>query len=121
MEEKIEKSVQKGTTTVGIVCKDGIVLAADKRVSAGYLIANKKMDKIHKISDKAVVTMAGLVSDAQLIVKLSRAEIRLKKIRSYRGLRHATGQPTRGQKTRSNFRENRKKGVGIKKKKQGAE
>jgi len=41
---------------------------------------------------------------------------RLKKIRSYRGLRHATGQPTRGQKTRSNFRENRKKGVGVKKK-----
>jgi small subunit ribosomal protein S13 len=39
---------------------------------------------------------------------------RLKKIRSYRGLRHATGQPTRGQSTRSHFRTNRKKGVGIK-------
>ncbi len=42
---------------------------------------------------------------------------RLKKIRSYRGLRHATGQPTRGQSTRSHFRTNRKKGVGIKLKK----
>jgi small subunit ribosomal protein S13 len=39
---------------------------------------------------------------------------RLKKIRSFRGLRHATGQPTRGQSTRSHFRTNRKKGVGIK-------
>ena len=39
---------------------------------------------------------------------------RLKKIRSYRGLRHATGQPTRGQRTRSHFRTNRKKGVGLK-------
>jgi len=39
---------------------------------------------------------------------------RLKKIRSYRGLRHATGQPTRGQSTRSHSRTNRKKGVGIK-------
>lgn len=39
---------------------------------------------------------------------------RLKKIRSFRGLRHATGQPTRGQRTRSHFRTNRKKGVGIK-------
>ena len=38
---------------------------------------------------------------------------RLKKIRSFRGLRHATGQPTRGQRTRSHFRTNRKKGVGI--------
>jgi small subunit ribosomal protein S13 len=39
---------------------------------------------------------------------------RLKKIRSFRGLRHATGQPTRGQRTRSHFRENRKRGVGVK-------
>jgi small subunit ribosomal protein S13 len=42
---------------------------------------------------------------------------RLKKIRSYRGLRHATGQPTRGQSTKSHFRANRKKGVGMKVKK----
>lgn len=39
---------------------------------------------------------------------------RLKKIRSFRGLRHATGQPTRGQRTRSHFRTNRKRGVGLK-------
>jgi len=39
---------------------------------------------------------------------------RLKKIRSFRGLRHAMGQPTRGQRTRSHFRTNRKKGVGVK-------
>ncbi len=84
MEQNIENSIQKGTTTVGIVCKDGVVLAADKRVSAGYLISNKKMEKIHTISDNAAVTMAGLVSDAQLIVKLIKAEIRLKKIRTVR-------------------------------------
>ena len=40
---------------------------------------------------------------------------RLKKIKSYRGLRHMSGLPTRGQKTRSNFRPNKKK-AGIKKK-----
>ena len=44
---------------------------------------------------------------------------RLKKIRSFRGLRHATGQPTRGQATRSHFRTNRKRGVGLKTKKTG--
>jgi proteasome beta subunit len=82
MEENIEKSIKKGTTTVGIVCKDGIVLAADKRASAGYLIANKDVDKIHKISSYMAVTMAGLVSDAQLITKLTKAELRLKKIRN---------------------------------------
>jgi small subunit ribosomal protein S13 len=41
---------------------------------------------------------------------------RLKKIKSYRGLRHASGLPTRGQRTKSNFRTNRRKGAGIKKK-----
>jgi len=41
---------------------------------------------------------------------------RLKKIRSYRGYRHATGLPLRGQRTKSHFRKNKKKSVGIKKK-----
>jgi small subunit ribosomal protein S13 len=44
---------------------------------------------------------------------------RLKKIRSYRGLRHALGQPTRGQRTRSHFRARGKKKatIGVKRKK----
>ena len=42
---------------------------------------------------------------------------RLKKIKSYKGLRHAVGLPLRGQRTRSNFRKNRRKGAGIKKNK----
>ena len=46
---------------------------------------------------------------------------RLKKIKSYRGLRHAAGQPVRGQSTRAHFRRNKKRGVGIKKRKPGVE
>jgi len=42
---------------------------------------------------------------------------RLKKIKSYRGFRHTSGLPLRGQRTRSNFRKNKMKGAGIKKKK----
>ena len=45
---------------------------------------------------------------------------RLKKIKSYKGLRHTLGQPVRGQRTKSHFRANRKKGSGIKSKKKGA-
>ncbi len=41
---------------------------------------------------------------------------RLKKIKSYRGLRHLLGLPTRGQRTKGNFRKNRRKGAGIQKK-----
>jgi len=77
-----QTKLKKGTTTVGIVCKDGIVLAADKRVSAGYFIADKKVQKVFPISDNIAVTIAGLVSDAQLISKLIRAELSLKKMRT---------------------------------------
>ncbi len=41
---------------------------------------------------------------------------RLKKIKSYRGLRHVLGLPTRGQRTKGNFRKNRRKSAGIQKK-----
>jgi proteasome beta subunit len=78
MEDKDkEKLVRTGTTTVGIVCSDGIVMAADKRTSAGYMVANKKQKKIVQITDNMAVAQAGLVSDAQLLSKLIKAEIML--------------------------------------------
>ena len=78
-----DMKLQKGTTTVGIVCKDGIVLAADKRATAGFVV-NKHTQKIHRITDRMAVTMAGLVSDAQLLVKLIRAEVKLKDLQTLR-------------------------------------
>ena len=81
---KEDKELKKtGTTTVGIVCKDGIVLAADKRVTAGY-IANKHFKKITIVTDALAVTMAGLVSDAQLLTKLIKAELKLKDVQTGR-------------------------------------
>lgn len=83
METIDKKDIMKtGTTTVGIVCKDGIVLAADKRATAGNLIADGKTEKIHNVSDDIAVTMAGTASDGQMLVRLARAEVRLKKIRT---------------------------------------
>ena len=82
MEGNLEKEARKGTTTIGLVCKDGIVLVADRRVSAGYFIASKKIKKIYKITTNVAVTTAGMVSDAQLVIKLIQAELRLKKIRT---------------------------------------
>ncbi len=74
--------LKTGTTTIGLVCKDGIVLAADMRATAGSLIVNKRTDKIISIADTMAVTMAGTVSDAQLMARLIKAEIALKKFRS---------------------------------------
>lgn len=85
MEDKDkEKLIKTGTTTIGIVCSDGIVLAADKRSSAGYMVANKKQEKVEPITSNMAITHAGLVSDAQLLTKIIKAEIRLKDIQTGR-------------------------------------
>jgi proteasome beta subunit len=87
MDEDLKKHVRKtGTTTIGIVCKEGIVLAADKRGSFGNdgvsYIAGSDEEKIQKVNDRIVVTTAGVASDLQKVIKLTRAELKLKELRS---------------------------------------
>ncbi len=77
-------TLKTGTTTVGIVCKDGLVIAADKRATSGNLIVDNRADKIFEITGSMVVTTAGTVSDAQLLTKLIKAELKLKEIRTGR-------------------------------------
>ncbi len=73
------KEPLKGTTTVGIIFRDGVVLAADKRASMGNFIAGKGVDKIHPVGDKMAITLAGSVGDAQTLVRVIRAELELYK------------------------------------------
>jgi proteasome beta subunit len=80
----MEKELKTGTTTVGIVCRDGIVLASDMRATAGNLIAVKQTRKVHKITDEIAVTWAGSVSDLQMINKLLTAELKLKSFQTKR-------------------------------------
>ena len=79
-----EKTLKTGTTTVGIVCKDGIILAADRRATSGNLIVDKKAQKIHVINDNLALTTAGTVSDIQLLIKLIKAELKLKELKTNR-------------------------------------
>ena len=76
--------LKTGTTTIGIVCKDGIVLAADKRTTAGNLIVSGKTNKIVQINEYSALTTAGTVSDSQLIIKILKAELKLKELRTGR-------------------------------------
>jgi proteasome beta subunit len=78
----MENMLKTGTTTLGLVCKDGIVLAADTRATAGNLIVDKRAKKVHVISEDVAVTIAGSVSEAQLLIKLIGAELKLKEIRT---------------------------------------
>lgn len=67
----------KGTTTVGVVCKDGVVLATDRRATAGYFVASKRAQKIFPLDQHIAATIAGRVADAQTIMDYARAEISL--------------------------------------------
>ncbi|MCE4606912.1 MAG: archaeal proteasome endopeptidase complex subunit beta [Desulfurococcales archaeon] len=64
-----------GTTTVGIKIADAVVLAADKRATAGHLIASRTVKKIVKITDNVAMTIAGVVADAQALADTVRAEM----------------------------------------------
>jgi len=66
-----------GTTTVGLVAGDTVVMAADKRATAGYLIASKRAKKILRITDYAAMTISGLVADAQSLADVVREEASL--------------------------------------------
>ena len=72
--------VLKGTTTIGVVCKDGVILASDTRVTMGYYVAHKFGKKVYKIDDHLGMTIAGTVADAQRVVDILTANAQLYKI-----------------------------------------
>jgi proteasome beta subunit len=80
LSNNVEEKILHGTTTVGIKAKDGVVLCADMRASAGYFIANNNTMKIQKIDDHAGMTMAGGVADAQNITDILRYHANLHRI-----------------------------------------
>lgn len=72
--------VLKGTTTIGVICKDGVILASDTRVTMGYYVAHKCGKKVYKIDDHLGMTIAGTVADAQKVVDILTANAQLYKI-----------------------------------------
>jgi len=72
--------VLKGTTTIGVVCKDGVILASDTRVTMGFYVAHKFGKKVYEIDDHLGMTIAGTVADAQKVVDILTANASLYKI-----------------------------------------
>jgi proteasome beta subunit len=70
----------KGTTTIGVVCKDGVILASDTRVTMGFYVAHKHGKKVYKIDDHLAMTISGTVADAQRTVDILTANAQLYKI-----------------------------------------
>jgi proteasome beta subunit len=83
MDQELKNSILKtGTTILGIVCKDGVVMAADRQVTAGNIIMNKNTPKVVQVNNYLVSSWTGGVADAQRLSKIVAAELKLKEIRS---------------------------------------
>lgn len=75
--------VKTGTTILGIVCKDGVVMAGDNRSSlGGQIIYNKNAEKLHKINDYLILAGAGSATEIQKVGKLLTAELKLRELKS---------------------------------------
>jgi len=65
------------TTTVGLKCSDGVVLASDRRASKGGMVGSKGVKKIYPLDDNKAVAIAGQLSDANYLINLVKAESKL--------------------------------------------
>ena len=76
----------KGTTTVGMVCSDGVVLGADMRATMGRFISNSDVRKVFKIDSNLGMTIAGGVGDAQEMIRIMKAQNEIYKMSENRPL-----------------------------------
>ena len=67
----------RGTTTVAVVCNDGVILATDTRATMGNYVASKNAKKVYKITNRLAMTVAGGVAVAQRIVDILKINARL--------------------------------------------
>jgi len=80
---EVNKNILKSNTSiVGIICKDGVVLGADRRATAGTIIMDKEAEKIRKVNDYLIAAYTGSVSDLQLTNKVLAAELRIKELKT---------------------------------------
>ena len=72
-----EVEIFKGTTTVGVVCRDGVILGTGTRATAGNYVASKHAKKVYQITDRLAMTIAGGVAVAQRVVEILKVNARL--------------------------------------------
>ncbi len=72
------KVLKTGTTTMGIICKDAVILATESQATMGYYVASKDTPKLYKVSDNVGMTISGGVADCQQVVRNLRALIELR-------------------------------------------
>jgi proteasome beta subunit len=78
---ELPKEIYKGTTTIGLVFDEGVVLATERRATMGNLVASKTAKKVYQIADRIGMTTAGGVGDAQQLARIIQVECSLYQIR----------------------------------------
>ncbi|MFA6023400.1 MAG: archaeal proteasome endopeptidase complex subunit alpha [Candidatus Pacearchaeota archaeon] len=69
--EYAEKTVRLGSSSIGIVCTDGIVLVSDRRIN-DKLILPESANKIYEIDSHIIASAAGILSDARVLIERAR-------------------------------------------------
>jgi proteasome beta subunit len=83
METELKSSMKTGTTILGIVCKDGVVMAADRRGTIGNsIIYNKDHEKVLVLNDYLLLSGCGSSTEIQKISRILKAELRLMELKS---------------------------------------
>jgi proteasome beta subunit len=70
-----------GTTTLGMICKEGVVIATEQRATMGTLIAHKATKKLYQIDEHMALATAGLVGDLQVLARYLNAEANLYRLK----------------------------------------
>ncbi|MGB9708031.1 MAG: archaeal proteasome endopeptidase complex subunit alpha [Candidatus Pacearchaeota archaeon] len=66
--EYAEKTVRLGSASIGIVCEEGVIIIADKRVSDSLVVPESSM-KIWEIDSHIIASAAGILSDARVLIE----------------------------------------------------
>ncbi|MEK6855596.1 MAG: archaeal proteasome endopeptidase complex subunit alpha [Nanoarchaeota archaeon] len=66
--EYAEKTVRLGSSSIGMVCKDGIIIIADRRIR-DKLVAPESMNKIFEVDEHIIASASGLLSDARVLIE----------------------------------------------------
>lgn len=83
MDKELKDSILKtGTTILGIVCKDGVVMAADRQATLGNIVAHKKEQKVFPVNDYLIISGCGIAADIRRVPKVLAAELKLKELKS---------------------------------------
>jgi proteasome beta subunit len=79
-----EIGILKGTTTVAVVCSDGVILSTDTRATMGNYVASKQAKKVYQITDNLAMTIAGGVAVAQKVVEILKVNAQLYELEKHR-------------------------------------